>query len=668
MHLANALTSNKTLVILNLANTLVGDEGAKYLASGLKLNQALVRLSLNDSKVTNIGARHLIEGLKVNRSLTKLFLGLKQIGIEEMRECQKTLERNKMAKQKRFLDTLNSDEKAPWNRSRVMFVGHGKAGKTATVRSLLGQPFTEEWDSTIGATLLESKQNVIEDGNWSKVKQPKTKQQMRYSARHAALIMINASSKLKPVKGKLFARLFGNNRSSRIRVRKTSISFVEPILKINCNKNGPPVEGIDSQRDDFMISFQDPYSREDVNSYQGSESSGNSDESEVQLEIENIPDVVKIEAEEESCESIKGEQEEYRIGIQENGNDSTIVTAQNSGQHDIKQKFYERLLVEARHDSETLNLSLWDFGGQEVFYSMHQLFLTKTGVYVLVFDVREVSNEDRRQNALQYLSFWLNSVRLHSSKSPLLLVGTCINDVQDCESLMAVENSIVSLIGDNFAQVVMNSEEDLSFFPIDNKVGRGIGKLRSVLGAEARKESSSRQVPVRWLALLDEMIFNNEKDHYIELADAKAIGTRIGIKQSTEQEAALSLFHEFGLICHLTMTETLKNVVIIHPQWLLDSLSKVIRDSTLHKFNQNEIERFGLTEDVQRTYEKAVVSRDFLEYIWEKDQVDFLIDVMKHTMLMSDWNFSNDRCYLVPSLLKDDIELGKGDIRDDGIW
>jgi len=164
------------------------------------------------------------------------------------------------------------------------------------------------------------------------------------------------------------------------------------------------------------------------------------------------------------------------------------------------------------------------------------------------------------------------------------------------------------------------------------------------------------------------MIFNNEKDHYIELADAKAIGTRIGIKQSTEQEAALSLFHEFGLICHLTMTETLKNVVIIHPQWLLDSLSKVIRDSTLHKFNQNEIERFGLTEDVQRTYEKAVVSRDFLEYIWEKDQVDFLIDVMKHTMLMSDWNFSNDRCYLVPSLLKDDIELGKGDIRDDGIW
>jgi GTPase SAR1 family protein len=37
-----------------------------------------------------------------------------------------------------------------------------------------------------------------------------------------------------------------------------------------------------------------------------------------------------------------------------------------------------------------LTLSMWDFGGQKLFLSMHQLFLTHNGVYLVVFNTQEL--------------------------------------------------------------------------------------------------------------------------------------------------------------------------------------------------------------------------------------------------------------------------------------
>lgn len=38
-------------------------------------------------------------------------------------------------------------------------------------------------------------------------------------------------------------------------------------------------------------------------------------------------------------------------------------------------------------DEEPLKLSMWDFGGQDVFYTLHHLFLTRYGVYLIAFNM-----------------------------------------------------------------------------------------------------------------------------------------------------------------------------------------------------------------------------------------------------------------------------------------
>jgi hypothetical protein len=39
--------------------------------------------------------------------------------------------------------------------------------------------------------------------------------------------------------------------------------------------------------------------------------------------------------------------------------------------------------------TDTAELSLWDFGGQYVFYTTHQVFLTNRAVYLLVLDLSQ---------------------------------------------------------------------------------------------------------------------------------------------------------------------------------------------------------------------------------------------------------------------------------------
>src|SRR5690606_41876457 len=54
------------------------------------------------------------------------------------------------------------------NRCKLMIIGQGRAGKTSTVRSLLGIPFNPMWDSTIGITLKQSFAKVSGE-NWNEL-------------------------------------------------------------------------------------------------------------------------------------------------------------------------------------------------------------------------------------------------------------------------------------------------------------------------------------------------------------------------------------------------------------------------------------------------------------------------------------------------------------------
>ncbi|WP_353572982.1 hypothetical protein [Candidatus Albibeggiatoa sp. nov. BB20] len=62
---------------------------------------------------------------------------------------------------------------------------------------------------------------------------------------------------------------------------------------------------------------------------------------------------------------------------------------------------------------------IWDFGGQEIYHSTHQFFLTKRSLYVLVADTRK---EDVR------FEYWLQIIELLADDSPIIIIK---NEKQD---------------------------------------------------------------------------------------------------------------------------------------------------------------------------------------------------------------------------------------------
>lgn len=65
--------------------------------------------------------------------------------------------------------------------------------------------------------------------------------------------------------------------------------------------------------------------------------------------------------------------------------------------------------------SREITLHTWDFGGQDIYLSTHQFFLTKRSLYIFVWEARK--EEESRPFA-----YWLNVVKLLSDDSPVIVV------------------------------------------------------------------------------------------------------------------------------------------------------------------------------------------------------------------------------------------------------
>ncbi len=86
--------------------------------------------------------------------------------------------------------------------------------------------------------------------------------------------------------------------------------------------------------------------------------------------------------------------------------------------------------------SEDFKMNIWDFGGQEIFYAMHQFFMTPTALYVLAWtqeaNVREYRARMKAEDAAISVDekwrdeqYWLENILAYSKgEAPVLMVQT----------------------------------------------------------------------------------------------------------------------------------------------------------------------------------------------------------------------------------------------------
>jgi len=578
-HIALALEKNANLAKLSLNGNRIGDAGACHISKCISSNKGLLELNLSCNNIGKIGINHLVKGLVPNYTLIELQLDWnRQVSLEKVHDI---LERNDARRREKFAATLSGDEAIPWNRSRIMFVGEGKVGKTATVRSLHGEPFISEWDSTIGAAL--SRIETCPFG-WSTVP---CREPTENTVKFAAQIVLKGNTDLQPHIAAETLK-FSNGRNYRPVVLK-KLQEASKIFTTTPGFSKSQHDTLDTRNRKVML---------------------NGEMKEVCVEYEDEVGISKIPA-----------------------------------------NINSRLFFDTKKEARKLSLSLWDFGGQEAFHAIHHILLTESGLYVLVFDMREIihaNNKEARDN----LAFWLRSISIHAPGSNLIMVGTFCDSVEGAKDLERVDSNVRDLV--ELYSIIENTNSGLSFFPIDNKSQKGILDLRLNVEEIIRSDTAVKQpVSIKFIRFLDSLLSFREDHKYIRYSDAVHVATTIGLN-TNEVDEALLLFHQRGIIVHLNATEALKSIITIEPQWLIDGIAVLIRDFNIHSYDVAEIKQSGLEDDMKNLVEKGLASRDLMEYLWHNFEFDYFLDLMQKSLLLSEWNFKQEKLYLIPSLLSNE--------------
>jgi hypothetical protein len=123
-----------------------------------------------------------------------------------------------------------------------------------------------------------------------------------------------------------------------------------------------------------------------------------------------------------------------------------------------------------------------------------------------------------------------------------------------------------------------------------------------------------------------------------------------------------------GVTLYFDSSSELRKIVILDPQWLVTSLTKVIRDFKVHTYTENEMP----VKNGENLEELDWLSRNLLfNHLWKdqpEDTREFLLNVMKNAALACDWvsrKYPDRKLYLIPSLfdLNDKYSTKPGNTR-----
>jgi GTPase SAR1 family protein len=387
------------------------------------------------------------------------------------------------------INLLEAGTTTKWNRSKIMIVGAGRAGKTALTRSMTGETFDEHLTSTIGINAFScdvKEMGAMMDGEQSWKKHEENPGDKTAKLLERAIVRdlkgkkSNKSNKTAAEEKEEKSKLENNNNNNKPIERQESVGLLSPIRKYFSDKLVPPslYERIASDEDPELFERSRTKSKEYNYDYKDFE------------------------------RAIKPEE--------------------------IDQEEIVRCLAE---DTKLLHskytVSIYDYGGQSIFDSIHPFFLTKYGLYVIVFDLRELVSlpdktpevyEKEKQRCLSTILFWLNAISIHSfdeqrrEMAPIFIVGSRKDYVKHPKQHEDISKLLFNVFHNHRAWpfIIPNKKgkgrrgaTTLCFYPVDNRHGkddRAVTELTSSMETEIEKSwFVNKELPLVWLKAIDRM-------------------------------------------------------------------------------------------------------------------------------------------------------------------
>ena len=198
-------------------------------------------------------------------------------------------------------------------------------------------------------------------------------------------------------------------------------------------------------------------------------------------------------------------------------------------------------------------VNVWDFGGQEIYHSTHQFFLTKRSVYVLVTDERKEDTD---------FEYWLDIVNLLSDGSPLLIVRNRKQKRQHGADFGTLRQRYPNLCGILAVDLADNSGLDAAV----TRIRRELEQLPHIGTA----------LPKTWRAV--RLALEAEFRNYISAAEFFEICEANGFADRDDMRQLGAYLHDLGICLFFQDDALLSKTVILKPDWGTTAVYRVLDD------------------------------------------------------------------------------------------
>ncbi|MEK7729107.1 MAG: COR domain-containing protein [candidate division KSB1 bacterium] len=223
-----------------------------------------------------------------------------------------------------------------------------------------------------------------------------------------------------------------------------------------------------------------------------------------------------------------------------------------------------------------ITLNGWDFGGQRVYRPTHQLFFSAPAVYLVVWKPREGPQQG-------FVKEWIKLIKHREPTAKILVVATHGGPQQRQPDIDRQE------LWDLFGKDTV-----LDFFYVDSKPDengerRDIDKLkRAIAGIASTLPEVGRNVPKSFQDAREALQETGEA--YLPLERVLAICR----EHKMDDEVAklfVTISHRLGHLIHYAHDPTLRDLVVLKPDWLATAISFVLDDEATR--NAHGLVRFS---------------------------------------------------------------------------
>ena len=249
---------------------------------------------------------------------------------------------------------------------------------------------------------------------------------------------------------------------------------------------------------------------------------------------------------------------------------SRLLNGGAKGDYDTKETpGVEIRSYETKRKSGAFTINFWDFGGQEIMYSMHRCFLTERSCYMIVLDNRRADMDMMAQ-----ARFWLKNIAAFSHGAPVIIMANMWEKDQYRDDIE------IKRLREEFGESV-----DLRcVIPISAKTSsKKQFKTELIDKIEELAESMvshNMEFPVKWSRIRSELheMGQGHSNYYISQEDYYSICQKHGVENRDIQDWLLDWFNDLGDCFSYYKSNTglpsdlIGEYKVLDPRWITNAI------------------------------------------------------------------------------------------------